>query len=217
MADEQKLKSPRELTKRPPSRAPQGPKHERLGGHGIRTTAETQDELNQEAFDEAQAEDYSRVEKRTTGAGPNPYKLEQTLLMKGDKRVKDLQKERDKNELDNSLLMDHALAAHAEAAGESDAADAEVAIPGETITDSGQKIVLKPERVAADERAVLERKDITHAAAIDEHDPEALQFDYRVPVAHAEAVAVSEDPLRADANPGAGAPDPHKRYEEEGS
>src|SRR5215203_6835339 len=120
MADEQKLKDPRELTKRPPSRAPQGPKHERTKAGGIRTTAEDQDELNQEAFDEAQSEDYSRVEKRTTGAGPNPYKQEQTLLRKGGKELKDLQKARDENELDNSLLEDHALAAYAESAAESD-------------------------------------------------------------------------------------------------
>ena len=54
---------------------------------------------------------------------------------------------------------------------------------GETITHTGQKIVLNPDRVAADERAVLERKDFTHAQAIKdlhEQDPNA---DYRRAVA----------------------------------
>lgn len=209
--EERKLKDPRDLTKRPPSRAAKsGPEHTRLEGHGVRTTARHDrqvddndgvftSEVQLENFKENQAEDYERLEGRNTGAGPNPYRLPTSRKVAGEKEIKDLLKARDENELDNALMEERALAAHAAAVGVSDAADAEVQTVGDTVSDTGQKIRLKPERVAADERAVLERKDFTHAKAIKDLHEEDPHADYRKAVAAAEAQAEApEGALTAD-------------------
>ncbi len=181
---ERKLKDPRDLNKRPPSKmSKDGPEHVRVQGHGIRTTyAAGSQELREEAFKENQAEDYSRNEGRTTGAGPNPYTLP-TSRDAIHKEIDKLLKEREENELDNSLLSERALAAHAASAAESKDADAEVQTLGATVTNTGQKIVEKPDRVDAQDRAVLPKAGTPHE----------------------EATKVSDDPLRSDANPGAGA------------
>lgn len=180
--EERKVKSPRDLTKRPPSKAAkEGPKHVRTHASGIRTTAETQDELNQEAYEENIAEDYKRTAWRTTGAGPNPYRQPGSREAAGADAIEEQLKAREENELHNSLLSEQALATYIASSRESEAADAEVAIPGETRTDTGQKIVLKPVRVAADERAVLPKAGTPHEEAVHE----------------------SDEDLRADNNPGA--------------
>jgi hypothetical protein len=198
--EERELKDPRDLKKRPRSWGKAAPDHVRVKELGARTTARTNarvapgenllTETQIEAHKEVEAEDYKRTEARATSAGPNPYDLPPTALRKKDKRIKELQKERDENELHNSLLEDRALGAHAAATGESDAnaVDAEVQVVGATLTDTGQKIVAKPDRVAADEKAVLRVAGTPHE----------------------EAIEVSDDPLRADANPGPGAQPIHR-------
>ena len=60
---------------RPPRVASAGPAHVR-SGRGVRTTAETDEELREEAYENAVSAGYERVEWRTDGAGPNPYHLE---------------------------------------------------------------------------------------------------------------------------------------------
>ena len=215
--NERELRHPRDVTNRPPSKAAKSaPAHERLHGHGIRTTA-TQapeevgsliSEIQRENFKLAEQEDFEASTTRNTGAGPNPYRIPTSREAAGEKGIKKLLKDRDKNELHNSLLSEQALATYQASIAESDAADAEVAVPGETLTDTGAKIQLNPERVAADDKAVLERKDFTHAEAIKEYEENAQEEgyfgDYRVAVAHAEATAeADEDALTADKNPGA--------------
>jgi hypothetical protein len=209
--EERKLKDPRQLSKRPPSRAAKSaPEHVRVQGHGIRTTATEEPEevgsliteLQRENFKLAEQEDFEASHTRTTGAGPNPYKLTSSRAQAGEDAIDEQLKAREDNELHNSLLTEQQLASHVASAGESSAADAEVAIPGETVTDTGQKIVKKPDRVDAQDRAVLERKDETHASAIEEYLQEDANADYRVPASHAEATAESDSDLAADKNPG---------------
>jgi hypothetical protein len=210
-SQERKLKDPRSLSKRPPSRAAKSaPEHVRLGGHGIRTTATEEPEevgsliteLQRENFKLAEQEDFEASHTRTTGAGPNPYKLTSSRAQAGEDAIDEQIKAREENELHNSLLEERQLASYVASSGESSASDAEVAIPGETITDSGQKIVKKPDRVDAQERAVLERKDETHAGVIAEAAEEDPNADYRVAAAHGEATAESDSDLAADKNPG---------------
>jgi len=186
--------------------AKDGPDHVRVQKHGIRTTAETQDELNEEAFAEAQAEGHKRNEGRTTGAGPNPYGIDTSRKQAGEDAIKQLLKDRDDNELDNSLLSEQALASYQASSRESEASDAEVQTLGATVTDTPQKIVEKPDRVDAQDKAVLPRIQDKHQAAIDEDENNT---DYRVVAAHQEAVEESDDPLRADNNAGPGAPPVH--------
>lgn len=198
MADEKKKAGPRELSKRPPSRSANAPDHIRTGKHGVRTTAQTPQEVREEAHKAAISEEYE--EGRSTGAGPNPYKL---------KSVRDGQSKKTVEKLRESLgdapgVDDRRLASYLESSGESKAADAELAIPGETRTDSGQKIVLEPDRIAADEKAVLPNVRERHKKAIG--DAEAVEA--RQIAAHEEATATAgKDDLAADKNPGAGAPE----------
>ena len=216
--EQRKLKDPRDLKKRPPSRAAKSaPDHVRAGQHGIRTTA-TDDpeevgslitELQRENFKLAEQEDYEASSTRTTGAGPNPYRLKTSREVAGDSEIEKALSARDENELDNSLLSERAIASFVASSAESNAADAEVQTLGATVTDTGQKIVLKPDRVDAQDRAVLERKDHTHAEAIKEYEENAAEeglgsVDYRVAAAHAEAIEeAGEDEMTADKNPGA--------------
>jgi hypothetical protein len=81
-----------------------------------------------------------------------------------------LSKERDENELHNSLQSDNHLAAHAAATGEKTqgAVDAEVQALGRTITDTGQLVVPKPDRLAADEKAILPKAGTAHEEATKE-------------------------------------------------
>ena len=182
-SNEREVKSPRDLSKRPPSEASEaGPKHVRLGEHGIRTTAETQDELREEAHEENIREDYERSKFRTTGAGPNPYTLPTSREQAGEELIEELLEDRDNNDADNSLLSEQALASFAASSATSDAEDAEVQTLGATVTDTGQKIVMKPERVDAQERAVLPKAGTPHEEATKE---------------------AGEDEMTADKNPGA--------------
>jgi hypothetical protein len=200
--EERQVKDPRDLKKRPRSWGKDAPDHVRVHELGARTTARTNarvapgenllTETQIEAHEEVEAEDYKRTEARPSAAGPNPYKLKTSRKAADEKKIKSLVKERDENTLHNSLLSERALAAHAACVGESDAEDAEVAVLGATLTDTGLKIVAKPERLAADEKAVLPKAGTPHE----------------------EAVFVSEDPLRADANPGPGA-QPIRRGDEQ--
>jgi len=187
--EERQLKDPRDLKKRPRSWGKEAPDHVRVQEHGGRTTARTNarvapgenllTETQIEAHKEVEAEDYKRTEARGTAAGPNPYDLKTSRQRAGGKKVLDkLIKERDENTLHNSLLEERALAAHAAATGESDAQDAEIAVLGATLTDTGQKIVARPDRVDPQDKAVLRIAGTPHE----------------------EAVAESDDPLRADAH-----------------
>lgn len=178
MAD---TKDPRDLTKRPPSRASSdGPDHVRVQGHGIRTTASLDsieyetftNDLQKEAHAEAQAEDYSRNEGRTTGAGPNPYRIKRVDAGITKKAIEKVRKQ-----LDNPNLTDRQIITFLESSGESKAADAEIAIPGETLTDTGQKIVEKPDRVDAQERAILPRAGTPHEEATAEAGKDDLSAE----------------------------------------
>ena len=219
--EERKLRDPRDVNKRPRSSGKAAPDHVRVQEHGIRTTAggESEDpgntlitELQRENFKEVQAEDYKRTEARPSAAGPNPYSIPTSREALGGKKVMDkLLKEREDNELDNSLLQERALGAHAAATGDSDGVDAEVQVIGATISDTGQKIVPKPDRVAADDKAVLRRvKDDSSASQAIDEDIEPHSEAYYRALANHESSATSDDPLRADANPGPGAQPIHE-------
>jgi hypothetical protein len=217
--DERKLRDPKDLTKRPSSKSSKAtPDHVRVQEHGFRTTAQPGrrvehegamvSETELEALKLAQQEDYKANEGRSTGAGPNPYNLESSRDRAGQKVLEELIDARDENELHNSLMTEQMLAAHAASSGESTAADAEVQTIGDTRTDTGQKIVEKPDRVDAQDRAVLPHIGLKHSKLVDSERERALEEgrfepDYRSAVAHGEAAEESDEDLRADANAGA--------------
>lgn len=178
----EKKKGPRDLDKRPPSRSANAPDHIRLGKHGVRTTVETRQERMEQANAQATSEEFE--EGRSTGAGPNPYK---TKPVRSGVKKGDLDKLR--KELEEANIPEHRILAHLESARESDAADAEIRTPGETLTDTGQKIRLEPERLAADEKATLPKAGTPHE----------------------EATAKSSEDLASHNNPGFNVPEQAKK------
>jgi hypothetical protein len=206
----EETKDPRDLKKRPPSKAAnEAPEHVRVRDHGVRTTARVdrydQETLTSETQKEAhrlaegdEESDAKGNESRNTGAGPNPYGLQGVERTVGKRKVDELEKELDEM---GPNVDRRALTSYLESARESKASDAEIAVPGETLTDTGSKIVDKPARVAAGEKAVLPNAARRHGTTADKVE---AGEDYAIATAHAEATAeAGKDDLSADKNPGA--------------
>jgi hypothetical protein len=138
---------------------------ETLGSHGVRSTVPSglnQEEARRVNYELAKAEGYADSAARATSAGPDPYSLEPT-------------KERGLVGPEAEEQARQASLAAAEA--ESGASDAEVAIPGETVIDTGAKIELHPDRMAANAKTELPKADEPHEEAIKEAPEGALTAD----------------------------------------
>lgn len=174
MAEE---KSPRDLDRTPEAVSEKAPAHEKVGEHGIRTTAQVDvrdpetgvTEARQEAYLEAQAEDFERS-KRSFGAGPNPYTMQSVRAKHGaeDDLLEKAVEYFGGYHMGDSAQTVAQYLTYLESRAESDADDAEVPVMGDTLTDTGQKIQLSPDRVAADEKAVLPNVMERHRGLIDE-------------------------------------------------
>ncbi len=213
MAEE---KSPRDLSRAPDS-IEEDEGLEARAGHGVRTTARVDvkdpetgaSEVQQANYDRAVSEDFEHG--RNTGAGPNPYTLQsvrQKVDVQEDVLAEALEYFGGYHMGDAAGTVARYLS-YKESMAESDADDAEIPVLGDTITDSGQKIQLNPERVAADEKAVLPNVRARHQGLIDE-----LKSDEdRGPVRDEQAAAFGEaqGTLDDDAPQYLGPPHPEDR------
>jgi hypothetical protein len=168
-------KSPRDLD-RSPDAIEEQEGIEAVAGHGVRTTARTDvvdpetgiNEAQQAAYERAISEDFEHG--RSTGAGPNPYKLQSVQEkhgVEGDVLAEAVEYFGGYHMGDASQTVAQYLTMK-ESQAESGADDAEVPVLGGFAEDHSQKIQLNPDRVAADEKAVLPNVRERHGDLIKE-------------------------------------------------